>query len=185
MLLAGNKIINISRTDYSDADTISHIVNTQYHPLMFNKQPAKIDLQNAENKYVPILETPIDYKSYLLQWDTANVSDNEIQHVLKWTNARRLYIFGENAIAIKIQQFPNKLEEFKNLETIFVGLWSSTYSELRAHVFINSIKSLQRITFQVEGLTMDEFDEFVQNQTAPNGWKCGVYFQVFYKCEKI
>lgn len=94
------------------------------------------------------------------------------------------FFFGWNDIPLKLQQHPGKLKEFKSLEGMVVDLIPATSDDFLAHIFIESIESLQRISIRGNHLSANDFEIFVKNQKTPNGWKCSVYFEVFYKCER-
>lgn len=170
---------------------MKYFVNSKYFELLFvNRLGNKLEIRPNEKRAVAsggsgtaIRGLPSDYEVYHFHYNTAVLPDEDIEYIFQWTNALRLDFWTGTAIPLQLQQHPDKLGNLAHLETISSQLSTETYGELRAQIFIESIKSLKSIVFCNDYLTAKQFDEFMQNQTTPNGWTCKID-KWSYQCMK-
>lgn len=130
------------------------------------------------------LGMPTDYKEYYLGFiKEIVVGKEDIAYIFQWTNAKKLWIFGDNVIAFTLQQNLNKLKEFKSLADIFFDVSYDTYMKLRVKPFMDTLPLLTKATFRALSITDGQFGMFVKSQTVPTGWKC-IVDNKQYQCSR-
>lgn len=124
---------------------------------------------------------PVDYTAYTLQiLKDVKVDKNHINAMFQWTQAKSLKITDENVVAFELQKRSNKLKELGKLEKVFFDISYRTYMKLRVKTFVDSLKSLKKITFRAQAISLGQFGMFVKSQTVPIGWTCKSSTKVVY-----
>lgn len=170
-----------------------YFATSKYHTLVFKaddgsyisiKPMAKTVNSFFFDGYQFTLGMPADYKEYYLGFiKDVEFGKDDVQYIFQWTNAQKLWIFGENVIAFTLQQQLNKLKEFKSLDDIFFDVSYGTYMKLRVKPFMDTLPMLNKANFRAQAITEGQFGMFVKSQTVPTGWKC-VHDKVYYQCVK-
>lgn len=172
---------------------VKHFANGKYGLLWFHDEQTQNYMAITKDPRIAFLDggsdalilgMPNDYITYWLVYRNITLTNEAVEYIFQLTNARCFEVWTETVIPLRLQQHPDKLEKLASMKELFFELSPLTYSELRAHIFIESIKSLKRIVFQGRYyVTVEQFETFYHNQTTPNGWNCSISDRSFI-CEK-
>lgn len=171
-----------------------HFADSKYTSLTFKSDDTSYITIKPKDKLVNAfffggyqftLGMPADYTGYYMGFlKDVEVGIEDVDYIFHWTSAKKLYIFGENVVAFKLQQRLAKLRELKHLEDIYFDVSYKTYMKLRVKPFVDALHSLKTFYFRALEITEGQFDMFVKSQTVPVGWKCVVVDKVEYHCKK-
>lgn len=129
---------------------------------------------------------PTNYEQYVLEIvEDGKVPKTDIDNIFKWTNAKRLEIYGDNDVAIQLQQRISELGNLRRLKELVIDVSYDTSMQLRIQPFADS--PLKQITFTANSLGKLQFGMYVQSLAVPNGWACTDNTVVLNKfvCKKL
>lgn len=167
--------------------------NTKYYDLLFQDDDGStIGILSALNSttlyftgnHSMALGVPVNFKSYFLVFeDDVKFSDTEIDSILQWNYATRLWISADNVIALQLQERISQLAGLKRMNQMTISVSADTYEKLRLKAFVDALETLKTVYFvRARSMTVDQFNEFKKSQTLPARWRCTAYEDFLYIC---
>lgn len=182
----------------ADPDTLGiarHFATSKYHMLLFqsitgcflaiypHRKVANFQFINGRGFAIYIPESYTEF--YVAVGKTYEMYQPDIDSIMRWENAKKLWILGESVVTLGIQKSVERDNKLMQLEEIFFHVTNYTYERLIASHFMGGLISLKEATFhRSNDLTGDQFGLFVKNQGSVRGWKCVEHEHVQYKCKK-
>lgn len=148
---------------------------TNYGTLIFNKGKSSVRLmpqfRGVEAHYFEgngvTVGLPSLYQRYFITFtDAVMITEDDIDHILLWTNAQIIVIHGGDDIAYELMLRENALSELSLLEHLELSVQRLSHAKLKVQTFLDALPSLKTITFNVAALNIEEKGEFIANQGA-------------------
>lgn len=112
-----------------------------------------------------LLSFPAHYLEYLiLVTNEVPVTDAELNYVLEWNSAERLFISNQSDLAFRLSKRGEALKGMANLEDIYSSVDQSIYRRFKVEPFFEHMPSLTTAHFDRKGLTDAQWLHFIENQ---------------------
>lgn len=144
-----------------------------YSTLLFNKGKSSVRLmpqfRGVEAHYYEgngvTAGLPSLYQRYFVTFtDAVTITEEDIDHILLWTNAQLIIIHGGDDIAYELMLREKALSELNLLAHLELSVQRLSHAKLKVQTFLDALPSLKTITFNVAALNIEERAEFIANQ---------------------
>lgn len=118
---------------------------------------------------------PKTYRAYeMLFGPNVAVDTREIEYMLTFKDTERLLIFDRANVAVELNKRVEQFKAFKRLYHLELSIQPDSYEAIDLTRFLQRLPALKVANFRADGLTPEQFDEFVRRQKVPKGWRLHV-----------
>lgn len=123
---------------------------------------------------------PDDYHSYDLEFLAgASISADDYAHIFTWTSTMQIQIYDNADVANELARRVHELTPLKKLQILKLRLHLATSDQLQVRSFIEKVRGLLILDFQIKGFTKVQATQFMSRQKGiPYGWRGVLYMQM-------
>lgn len=168
-------VVTFEPTAHTDVISLpERFANTKYGSLIFNDNNKNtvqlmplfsgLEAHFTQGKGL-ITGLPITYERYYITFtDAVTVTEDDIDTILSWYKAKMIIARGGDDIAYELMLRIDDLSKLQALETLELSVQRLTHVKLQVTPFLEALPALKSIKFDVTALTVEEKNEFVDNQ---------------------
>lgn len=118
---------------------------------------------------------PTRYFEYNISYvQSAKPTTENIDSILQWQRARKISIRDQDDVAISLTQRTDELKKLQQLSLLDLYMQHDTYDKLTVATFIQSLESLDEISFTRNNMTDAQMKEFEATNTVPPNWRSSI-----------
>lgn len=129
---------------------------------------AEIKFREGPN---PLGSIPTNFKAYSVRYESpAEPTDENIDAILQWKQAERLYIQDNGTTIFELFQRIDELGELTKLYELGVYINANTYDKVDVATLINVLPSLRTLSVHKQNMNVIQFEEFKTKNVIPSNW---------------